>query len=139
MSRLIGNDRTRSLRFLLTDLVNFLSEAGGVLDDDRLILLTKNRYADIGAEVEALGGLHKDTRYEVILASVSPNNKIGAIKAVRAVTGLGLKEAKDLVDIVAGGGMKTIVSVSQPTEVEFCRRELTAAGCAMSVNEVPQR
>ena len=46
---------------------------------------------------EAAGSEEAQTEFDVILSSMG-DNKVGVIKAVRAVTGLGLKEAKELVE-----------------------------------------
>ena len=46
---------------------------------------------------EAAGAEDEKTEFDVILSSMG-DNKVGVIKAVRAVTGLGLKEAKELVE-----------------------------------------
>jgi large subunit ribosomal protein L7/L12 len=46
---------------------------------------------------EAAGGAEEKTEFDLVLASFG-DNKVAVIKAVRAATGLGLKEAKDLVE-----------------------------------------
>lgn len=46
---------------------------------------------------EAAGGAEEKTEFDVVLAGFG-DNKVAVIKAVRAATGLGLKEAKDLVE-----------------------------------------
>ena len=53
--------------------------------------------AGAAAPAEAAGGSEEQTEFAAILAEVGPN-KIPVIKVVRELTGLGLKEAKDLVD-----------------------------------------
>ena len=50
-----------------------------------------------GAGGDAGGGAAEQTEFDVVLASFG-DNKVGVIKAVRAATGLGLKEAKDMVE-----------------------------------------
>lgn len=51
-----------------------------------------------GAAGAAAGGAEEQTEFTVTLESVDASKKIAAIKAVREITGLGLKEAKDLVE-----------------------------------------
>lgn len=63
------------------------------------------------------------TEFDVILTGFG-DNKIGVIKVVRAVTGLGLKEAKDLVE-AAPKPLKTGVSKE---EAEKIKAEVTAGG-----------
>ena len=53
--------------------------------------------AAAGGGGEAAGGAEEQTEFSAVLAEVGPN-KIPVIKVVRELTGLGLKEAKDLVD-----------------------------------------
>jgi len=67
--------------------------------------------------------------FSVILTAVGPN-KINVIKAVREVTGLGLKEAKDLVD----GAPKPIKEGVNIEEAEAIRMKLTQAGATVEVN-----
>ena len=63
------------------------------------------------------------TEFDVILADVG-SNKIGVIKAVREITGLGLKEAKDLVE----GAPKAIKEGVAKAEAEDLKKKLEAAG-----------
>jgi len=69
----------------------------------------------------------EQTEFDVVL--VSPGaSKINVIKEVRAITGLGLKEAKDLVE--AGGKVKEGVSKAEADEV---KEKLVAAGAEVDV------
>jgi large subunit ribosomal protein L7/L12 len=63
------------------------------------------------------------TSFDVILEAAG-EKKIGVIKEVRAITGLGLKEAKDLVE--AGG--KAVKEGVSKTEAEAIKKKLTDAG-----------
>ena len=65
----------------------------------------------------------EQTEFNVILKSFG-EKKIDVIKEVRAITGLGLKEAKDLVE--AGG--KTVKEAVSKTEAEAIKKKLTDAG-----------
>ncbi|MDR1695400.1 MAG: 50S ribosomal protein L7/L12 [Endomicrobium sp.] len=68
------------------------------------------------------------TEFNVVLAS-SGANKINVIKVVREVTGLGLKEAKDLVD----GAPKTVKENVAKAEAEEIKKKLTEAGAAVEL------
>ncbi len=67
------------------------------------------------------------TEFDVVLKSAG-GNKIAVIKEVRAITGLGLKEAKDLVE--AGGKIKEGVSKA---EAEDVKAKLVGAGAEVDV------
>jgi large subunit ribosomal protein L7/L12 len=68
------------------------------------------------------------TEFTVILAAAGPN-KINVIKAVREVTSLGLKEAKDLVD----GAPKPIKEGVNKDEAETIKKKFTEAGATVEV------
>ena len=67
------------------------------------------------------------TEFDVVLKNAGAN-KIAVIKEVRAITGLGLKEAKDLVD--KGGVIK---EAAPKEEAEAIKEKLTAAGAEVEV------
>ena len=71
----------------------------------------------------AAGAAAEKTEFDVVLTSAG-DQKVGVIKVVRAVTGLGLKEAKDLVD----GAPKTIKEGVAKAEAEDIVKQLTEAG-----------
>ena len=68
------------------------------------------------------------TEFAVVLTAVGAN-KINVIKAVREVTSLGLKEAKDLVD----GAPKTIKEGVNRDEAETIKKKFTEAGATVEV------
>lgn len=68
------------------------------------------------------------TEFNVILASAG-SNKIAVIKEVRAITGLGLKEAKDLVE--AGG--KAVKEAVSKEEADKVKEQLEKAGATVEV------
>jgi len=68
------------------------------------------------------------TEFTVVLTAAGAN-KINVIKAVREVTSLGLKEAKDLVD----GAPKTIKEGVSKDEAETIRKKFTEAGATVEV------
>jgi large subunit ribosomal protein L7/L12 len=80
--------------------------------------------APAGGAAEAV---EEKTEFDVVLKSAGPN-KINVIKEVRAITGLGLKEAKDLVE--AGGKVKEGVN---KTEAEDIKGKLVAAGAEVDL------
>lgn len=68
------------------------------------------------------------TEFDVILKEAGAN-KIGVIKEVRAITGLGLKEAKDLVD----GAPKPVKENVAKAEAEEIKKKLEAAGAKVQL------
>ncbi len=72
--------------------------------------------------------VEEKTEFDVILKSSGPN-KINVIKVVRAATGLGLKEAKDLVD----GAPKTIKEAMPKADAEKLAKELRDAGAEVEL------
>jgi len=65
----------------------------------------------------------EQTEFNVVLTEVGAN-KVGVIKAVREITGLGLKEAKDLVD----GAPKTVKEALPKADAEAAKKKLEEAG-----------
>ena len=70
----------------------------------------------------------EQTEFTVVLADAGAN-KIGVIKAVREVTNLGLKEAKDLVD----GAPKTVKEGVSKADAENIKKKLTEAGAKVDI------
>jgi large subunit ribosomal protein L7/L12 len=68
------------------------------------------------------------TEFTVVLKAAGAN-KIGVIKEVRAITGLGLKEAKDLVE----GAPKNVKENAPKAEAEDIKKKLEAAGAAVEL------
>lgn len=69
------------------------------------------------------------TDFQVMLESVPADKKIGAIKAVRGITGLGLKEAKELVE----SAPKAIKESAPKAEAEEIKAKLEEAGAKVSL------
>jgi len=69
------------------------------------------------------------TDYQVTLTESPADKKIGVIKVVREITGLGLKEAKDLVD----GAPKVLKESAPKTEAEDIKKKLEAAGAKVTL------
>ena len=76
---------------------------------------------------EALAALRSGQAFDVVLTDAGAN-KINVIKEVRAITGLGLKEAKDLVE--AGGKVK---EAAAKAEAEDIKKKLEAAGAKVEL------
>ena len=80
-----------------------------------------------GAAAPAAAAEEK-TEFDVILASFG-DNKVAVIKEVRAITGLGLKEAKDLVE----GAPKAVKEGVAKEEAEKIKAQLDGAGAAVEL------
>ena len=81
-----------------------------------------------GGGAAAAAPVEEKTEFTVVLTGVGAN-KINVIKAVREVTSLGLKEAKDLVD----GAPKTIKEGVNKEEAETIKKKFTEAGATVEV------
>ena len=81
-----------------------------------------------GGGAAAAAPAEEKTEFAVVLTAVGAN-KINVIKAVREVTSLGLKEAKDLVD----GAPKTIKEGVNKDEAETIKKKFTDAGATVEV------
>ena len=105
----------------LADLVKALEEEFGV---------SAAPVAVAGAAAPAEGGAaaEEKTEFDVVLASAG-DSKLGVIKVVREITGLGLKEAKDLVE----GAPKTLKEGASKEEAEDIKAKLAAAGATVEI------
>ncbi len=77
---------------------------------------------------EAAGAAEEKDEFDVVLEAAG-GNKIAVIKEVRAITGLGLKEAKELVE--AGG--KTVKEAAKKDEAEEIKKKLEEAGATVAL------
>jgi large subunit ribosomal protein L7/L12 len=84
--------------------------------------------AAAGPAAAAAAPVAEQTEFTVTLTDAGAN-KIGVIKAVREVTNLGLKEAKDLVD----GAPKTVKEGVSKADAENIKKKLTEAGAKVDV------
>ena len=108
-----------------SDLVKKMEEAFGVSAAAATVV------AAAGGGVAAAAGAapaEEKTEFTVVLTDVG-GNKINVIKAVREVTSLGLKEAKDLVD----GAPKTVKEGVSKDEAEAIRKKFVDAGATVEV------
>ena len=105
----------------LADLVKALEEEFGV---------SAAPVAVAGAAAPAAGAAaaEEKTEFDVVLASAG-DSKLGVIKVVREITGLGLKEAKDLVE----GAPKTLKEGASKEEAEDIKAKLVAAGATVEI------
>src|SRR4051812_47518588 len=81
-----------------------------------------------GGGAAAAAPVEEKTEFTVVLKAAG-DKKINVIKEVRAITGLGLKEAKDLVE----GAPKTVKEGVSKADVEVMKKQLEAAGATVEV------
>src|SRR5689334_19324085 len=81
-----------------------------------------------GGGAAAAAPAEEKTEFSVVLTAIG-GNKIGVIKAVREVTSLGLKEAKDLVE----GAPKPIKEGVNKDEAESIKKKFTEAGATVEI------
>jgi large subunit ribosomal protein L7/L12 len=107
------------------DLVKRLEEVLGVSAASAVPMVAA---VGAGGGAAAAGPVEEQTEFTVVLTAVGAN-KINVIKAVREVTSLGLKEAKDLVD----GAPKPIKEGINKEEAESIKKKFTEAGATVEV------
>ncbi len=76
----------------------------------------------------AAGPVEEQTEFNVILKAAG-DKKVEVIKAVRAITGLGLKEAKDMVE----GAPQTVKEGASKEDAEKMKKDLEAAGAQVEL------
>ncbi|WP_397476105.1 50S ribosomal protein L7/L12 [Pusillimonas sp.] len=88
--------------------------------------------AAVAVAAPAAGGAaaaaEEKTEFDLVLAEVGAN-KVSVIKAVREITGLGLKEAKDLVD----GAPKAVKEAMSKADAEEAQKKLEEAGAKVEL------
>lgn len=108
------------------------NELAQVLENDYGIKPAAAAVAIAGPAAGAGGGdaaaAEEQTEFTVILKSAGAN-KIGVIKEIRGLTGLGLKEAKDLVD----GAPSTVKEGASKEEAEAMKAKLLEAGAEVEL------
>lgn len=104
----------------LSDLIKDMEEKFGVSASAAVAVAAGP--AATGGDAGAAGGEEKD-EFDVILTAFG-DKKVGVIKAVRAITGLGLKEAKDLVE----GAPSPVKEGASKDEAEEFKKQLEEAG-----------
>jgi len=112
------------------DILNAIAEMS-VMDVVELVSAMETKFgvsaaAAVAAAPAAAGdeaAAEEKTEFDVVLASIG-EKKVNVIKAVRAITGLGLKEAKELVD----GAPSTIKEAASASDAEDAKKQLEEAG-----------
>ena len=105
-----------------------------VMELNELVKAFEEKFGVSAAAVAVAGpaagpaAAEEKTEFDVILASAG-DQKVGVIKVVRAITGLGLKEAKDLVD----GAPKTVKEGVSKAEAEDIQKQLEEAGAKVEI------
>ena len=109
-----------------------------VLEVSELIKMMEEKFgvsaaaAAVAGAAPAAGGAaaaaEEKTEFDVVLAEVG-SNKIAVIKAVRELTGLGLKEAKDMVE----GAPKAVKEALPKADAEEAKKKLEAAGAKVEL------
>ena len=107
----------------VVELVSAMEEKFGVTAAAAVAAAPVAAAGDAGGEAEA----EKD-EFEVVLAGAG-DKKVNVIKVVRGVTGLGLKEAKELVD----GAPNTIKEGATKDEAEDIKKQLEEAGASVEL------
>jgi large subunit ribosomal protein L7/L12 len=113
--------------------------AKSVLEVSELIKMMEEKFgvsaaaAAVAVAAPAAGGaaaaaVEEQTEFTVVLAETGAN-KVNVIKAVRELTGLGLKEAKDLVD----GAPKPVKEGVNKADAEAAKKKLEDAGAKVQV------
>ena len=105
----------------VVDLISAMEEKFGV-SAAAAVAAAPAAAGDAGAVAE-----EKD-EFDVVLASFG-DKKVGVIKAVRAITGLGLKEAKDMVESAPA----TVKEAASKTEAEELKKQLEEAGATVEL------
>ena len=82
----------------------------------------------VAAPAAAAAAVEEKTEFDVVLLAAG-DNKVNVIKVVRAITSLGLKEAKDLVD----GAPKAVKEAVSKADAENFKKQLEEAGAKVEV------
>ena len=109
----------------LVELKNKLEEEWGVTAAAPVAVAAAGAPAAGG---DGAGAAEEKTSFDVVLTNAG-DKKIQAIKVVRAVTGLGLKEAKDLVD----GAPKAVLEKASKEDAEKAKAQLEGAGASVEL------
>ncbi|PIZ03352.1 MAG: 50S ribosomal protein L7/L12 [Gammaproteobacteria bacterium CG_4_10_14_0_8_um_filter_38_16] len=106
-----------------------------VMDVCDLVKMMEEKFGVSAAAAVAVAGpaaagpaVEEKTEFDVVMSSFGAN-KIDVIKVIRAVTGLGLKEAKDMVEAVPA----TVKEAVAKAEAEEIKKKLTEAGATVEV------
>lgn len=106
-----------------SDLATLLEEEYGIKPAATAVAV-----AGPGAGGDGAAAVEEQTEFDVVLASIG-DKKINVIKEVRAITGLGLKEAKELVD----SSPSTVKEAVQKEEAEQIKAKLEEVGAGVEL------
>jgi large subunit ribosomal protein L7/L12 len=106
----------------VVELVKMLEEEWGVSAAAPVAVAAAGPAADAGAAAE------EKTEFDVVMTSFG-SNKVAVIKAVRTITGLGLKEAKDAVE----GAPSVIKEGASKADAETFKKQLEEAGATVEL------
>lgn len=105
-----------------------ISELIKMMEDKFGVSAAAAAVAVAGPATAAAPAAEEKTEFDVVLAEIG-SNKIAVIKAVREITGLGLKEAKDLVE----GAPKAVKEGVAKADAEELKKKLEAAGAKVEL------
>lgn len=105
-----------------------ISELIKMMEDKFGVSAAAAAVAVAGPAATAAPAAEEKTEFDVVLAEIG-SNKIAVIKAVREITGLGLKEAKDLVE----GAPKAVKEGVAKADAEELKKKLEAAGAKVEL------
>ncbi len=118
------------------DILNAIAEMS-VMDVVELVSAMEEKFGVSAAAAVAVAGpagggdapaAEEQTEFDVVLTAAG-DKKVNVIKVVRALTGLGLKEAKDMVD----GAPKTIKEAASKADAEDAKKQLEEAGASVEL------
>ena len=105
-----------------------LSELVKALEEEFGVSAAAPAAVAVAAPVAGEAAAAEKTEFDVVLKSAGAN-KVAVIKAVKEITGLGLKEAKEIVD----GAPKTLKEAVSKDDAEAMKAKLTEAGAEVEV------
>jgi large subunit ribosomal protein L7/L12 len=109
-----------------SELVKAIEEVFGV---DTSVSVAQVGVAGLPSQAAAAEVVEEKTAFDILLTEVPADKKIAILKIVRNVTGLGLKESKDIVDNVP----KVLKEGASKEESEKVQKELEAAGAKVTI------
>mgnify|MGYP001170983357 CR=1 FL=1 len=128
MSEKLTNIIEQLKTLTLLEASELVTEIENVFGVDTSVSVAAAAVAPIDGGESAGGGDEKD-EFDITLTTVPADKKIAVLKIVRNLTGLGLKEAKEVVDNVP----KVVKEGATKEESENIKKELEAAGAAVEV------
>jgi large subunit ribosomal protein L7/L12 len=116
-------EQLKSLTLLeAAELVSEIEKVFGV--DTSISVGNVGMLAAVAAPIQAAEVVEEKSQFDIVLENVPADKKIAILKIVRNVTGLGLKESKDIVDNIP----KVLKEGVSKEEAETVKKEIEAAG-----------